>query len=496
MKRSAGILLPLSSLPSPYGIGCFDQAAYGFVDWLSDAGQRFWQVLPLCPTSFGDSPYQSFSAFAGNPYFISLRALIEEGLLCEEECASADLLEQNDLVDYEKQYLHRFPLLRLAYGRWKGANDSDFLRFCDSSPWLEDYSLFMAVKDDHDGAPWFSWEKPLRLHEQSAIEKAQSDLADAIGFYRFLQYYFFKQWHSLKAYANEKGIRMIGDIPIYAALDSVDVWVHPELFQLGDDRVPIAVAGCPPDGFSEDGQLWGNPLYDWSAHEATGYAWWIERMRQCFSLYDTVRIDHFRGFDAYFSIPYGEETARNGHWENGPGMRLFDAVKAALGEKEVIAEDLGFMTDSVKALVRQCGYPNMKVLQFAFDARDEGGEGDHLPHNYPENCVAYTGTHDNQTTVSWFQTISEEERSLTREYLCNTGVNDESITVPLIALLMRSSARYCVIPMQDWLGLDDTARMNIPSTLGGNWTWRLDSKMLNDALSAKIRRMTRLYGRE
>ena len=301
--------------------------------------------------------------------------------------------------------------------------------------------------------------------------------------------------YKLKAYANANGIRIIGDIPIYVAFDSADAWANPKLFQLDETGLPKAVAGCPPDGFSADGQLWGNPLYDWAYHKSTGYAWWIERLRQCFALYDVVRIDHFRGFDEYYAIPYGDKTAKNGHWEQGPGMDLFRAVEAALGKREVIAEDLGFMTDSVRRLVKDSGFPNMKVLEFAFDSRDTGSRNDYLPHNYDENCVAYTGTHDNQTIAAWFQTITEEERSMAREYLCDAYTPEEKLHSVFISLIMRSRAKLCVIPMQDWLGLDDRSRINVPSTVGTNWKWRLLPTELSDTLKEEIRKTTRIYGR-
>ncbi|MBQ9109900.1 MAG: 4-alpha-glucanotransferase, partial [Oscillospiraceae bacterium] len=398
MKRSAGILLPISSLPSKYGIGCFDKAAYAFVDFLKDAGQTCWQILPLGQTSYGDSPYQSFSTFAGNPYFISLDALCDEQLLTKEEC-EAVALPDTDYIDYSRLYETRYSLLRKAYSRME--NDNAVSEFTASQPWLEDYALFMALKDHFGGVSWDNWTEDIRLRKEEALKHWKERLAKEIGFYQFLQYQFFRQWNNLKAYANANGIRIIGDIPIYVAFDSADAWANPELFQLDEIGLPKAVAGCPPDGFAAEGQLWGNPLYDWEYHKETGFKWWIERLRQCFAMYDVVRIDHFRGFDEYYAIPYGDKTAKNGHWEQGPGMELFHAVEAALGKREVIAEDLGFMTDSVRQLVKDSGFPNMKVLEFAFDSRDTGSRNDYLPHNYNENCVAYTGTHDNQTITAW-----------------------------------------------------------------------------------------------
>jgi len=492
MERSAGILLPISSLPSKYGIGCFDKAAYAFVDFLKDAGQSYWQILPLGPTSYGDSPYQSFSTFAGNPYFISLDALCEEHLLTQKECEAA-ALPDTDSIDYSGLYETRYELLRKAYNRME--NDNAVLEFTASQPWVEDYALFMALKDYFGGVSWDNWTEDIRLRKEDALKQWKERLAEEIGFYQFLQYQFFRQWNKLKAYANANGIRIIGDIPIYVAFDSADAWANPELFQLDEIGLPKAVAGCPPDGFAADGQLWGNPLYDWEYHKKTSFKWWIERLRQCFAMYDVVRIDHFRGFDEYYAIPYGDKTAKNGHWEKGPGMELFRAMESALGKREVIAEDLGFMTDSVRQLVKDSGFPNMKVLEFAFDSRDTGSRNDYLPHNYDENCVAYTGTHDNQTIAAWFQTITDEERSMAREYLCDAYTPEENLHRVFISLIMRSRAKLCIIPMQDWLGLDDRSRINVPSTVGTNWKWRLLQHELTKPLQEEISKATQLYGR-
>ena len=496
MERSAGILLSVSSLPSKYGIGCFSESAYRFVDWLKSAGQTYWQILPLGPTSYGDSPYQSFSTFAGNPYFINLEVFIKEGLLTEEECRMAELGADERFVEYDKLYANRYPLLRKAYSRSHIKEDKAFAEFCRSEEWLADYALFMAVKDGFGGLAWNEWDEDIRFRRKSALEEYQEKYADDICFYQFLQYYFYQQWSDLKKYANENGIKIIGDIPIYVAFDSADTWAKPELFQLDQEKLPVAVAGCPPDGFSEDGQLWGNPLYNWEKHKEEGYKWWIQRLSQCFKLYDVVRVDHFRGFDEYYSIPYGEKTAVNGKWETGPGMDLFHAVEKSLGKREVIAEDLGFMTDSVRKLVRDSGFPNMKVLEFAFDARDTGSSNDYLPHNYDENCVAYTGTHDNQTMQSWFATISKEERKMAREYLCDMHTPDQMLYKSFISLIMRSKAFLCMIPMQDYLGYDDHSRMNTPSTVGENWKWRMTMSDMSEELCKEVYHMTQRYGRE
>ena len=494
-ERCAGILLPISSLPSKYGIGCFDSEAYRFVDLLKASGQSFWQILPLGPTGYGDSPYQSFSAFAGNPYFISLEEFVKAGLLTERECAVCSSGVPENSVDYGRLYTERYALLRKVYHNSETQKADEINKFARDNGWLGDYALFMALKKRFKGKAFSQWDKDIRLREPAAMEKYTAELIDEMDFHKFLQYHFYSQWGRLKAYANSNGIRIIGDIPIYAATDSADVWSHPELFQLDDDRIPVAVAGCPPDGFSATGQLWGNPLYDWEHHRKTGFDWWISRLRSCFCLFDAVRIDHFRGFDEYYSIPYGAKNAMNGTWRKGPGAELFHTAEAALGKRSIIAEDLGFVTDSVKALVRSCGFPNMKVLEFAFDSRDTSSRSDHLPHNYNENCVAYTGTHDNQTISSWFSSISDAERKGAREYLCDTHTPEKELHKSFIALLMRSRARLCIIPMQDWLGLDDSARMNTPSTTGINWKWRLRPHEFTDSLCSEIRRKTEIYGR-
>ncbi len=448
MNRAAGILLSVTSLPSKYGIGCFDKAAYRFVDWLKAAGQTYWQILPLGPTSYGDSPYQSFSTFAGNPYFISLEALIEEGVLTKEECESADFGQYSNNIDYEKLYFQRYPLLRKAYERSNISVDGQYQSFLrENQWWLDDYALFMAVKDRFDGKPWTEWAEDIRLRWGFAMDYYRRELYFDIEFQKYLQFKFFQQWHALKSYANRQGIRIIGDIPIYVAMDSADAWANPKLFQLDGENRPVAVAGCPPDGFSADGQLWGNPLYRWDYHRQTNFDWWTTRLWYCFRLYDVVRIDHFRGFDEYFAIPYGK-TALNGHWEKGPGIDLFRTVERRLGWHEVIAEDLGYVTDSVRGLVRDSGFPGMKVLEFAFDSRDSGSANDYLPHNYPENCVVYTGTHDNETIAGWLDSITEQEVRMVREYLADSYTPQDELNIPLVALAMRRSAKTCMIPIQ------------------------------------------------
>ena len=496
MNRGAGILLSITSLPSKYGIGCFSKSAYDFVDWLKAAGQTYWQILPLGPTSYGDSPYQSFSTYAGNPYFIDLEALIEEGVLTREECEKADMGEEEGTIDYKKMYEGRYPLLRKAYERSNISQNPDYIRFMEENGWwLSDYALFMAVKGRFDGAPWTEWAQDIRLRWGYAMDYYRRELYFDIEFQQYLQFTFYKQWRALKDYANRQGVRIIGDIPIYVAMDSADAWAHPELFQLDQDNVPLAVAGCPPDGFSAVGQLWGNPLYRWDYHRQTGYDWWMKRLAHCFSLYDVVRIDHFRGFDEYYSIPYGAKSAIGGHWEKGPGMDLFRRMREVLGEKEVIAEDLGYVTDSVRQLVRDTGFPGMKVLEFAFDSRDSGCANDYLPHNYTENCVAYTGTHDNETIRGWFESIREDERRLARAYICDKYTPRQYLHTSFISLIMASRANLCVIPIQDYMGYDNTCRMNKPSTVGINWKWRLKSGELTEDLQKEIRAITRRYGR-
>ena len=370
--RACGMLLPVSSLPSPYGIGAFSESAYRFVDTLKEAGQKYWQILPLGPTSYGDSPYQSFSTFAGNPYFIDLDQLIKEDLLLKEECDACDFGSDPRYIDYGKLYESRFTLLKKAYRRSLEKPAEAFETFKkENSEWVGEYGLYMAVKNHFGGVSWNQWDEDIRNREEKAMEHYRELCREEIDFYAWLQYEFYTQWGALKGYANENGIQIIGDIPIYVAFDSADTWAAPEMFQFDENNEPKAVAGCPPDGFSATGQLWGNPLYDWEYHKKTGYQWWIRRIVYCFKLYDIVRIDHFRGFDEYYSIPYGDPTAEFGHWEKGPGIGLFNALKEALGEIPVIAEDLGYLTPSVIQLVKDTGYPGMKVLEIAFDSREE-----------------------------------------------------------------------------------------------------------------------------
>ncbi len=491
--RKSGILLPVASLPSRYGIGCFSREAYVFIDRLKEAGQSYWQILPLGPTGYGDSPYQSFSTFAGNPYFIDPEDLIARGYLTKEACEAYDFGEDEQSVDYEKIYSSRFKLLREAYQNSNIRKEKEFQNFVKKHDfWLEDYALYMAVKESFDNICWVEWDEDIKLRKQSALEHYRQKLADEVEFYQFQQYLFYTQWEKLKAYANENGIKIIGDIPIYVAFDSSDAWANPELFQFDENCTPIAVAGCPPDAFAETGQLWGNPLYRWDYHKETGYAWWIKRLAACYQLYDVVRIDHFRGFDQYYSIPYGEPTAENGVWKQGPGYDIFRVLKEKLGEKEVIAEDLGFLTDSVIELVKQSGYPGMKILQFAFDSREES---DYLPHNYTQNSVVYTGTHDNDTVTGWYDTLQDEDKKLCDNYLNLTKCDKSKLHWEFIRAAMASVSYLAIIPMQDYLGLSSEARINIPSTLGNNWKWRMRSGEFTKELAKEIKAMTKLYGR-
>ena len=499
MSRSAGILLSVTSLPSKYGIGCFDQVAYDFVDWLAAAGQTYWQILPLGPTSYGasdDSPYQSFSAFAGNPYLISLDALVEEGVLTREECDAVDFGDDPVCVDFQKLNENRLPLLRKAYER-SGIGSSDAYQqfLAENNWWLSDYALFMALKKFFGEASWTQWPQDIRLHWGFAVDYYHEKLYFEVEFQKYLQFKFFQQWQKLKAYANAKNIKIVGDIPIYVSPDSADVWAHPELFQLDENNEPKAVAGCPPDAFAADGQIWGNPLYRWDYHKQTGYAWWMSRLWANFRLYDVVRIDHFRGFDEYFSVPTDAKTALSGHWEQGPGMDFFNQVRWQLGEKQFIAEDLGLMTESVRRLVRDSGFPNMKVLQFAFDVADVGAGNDYLPHNYNNNCVVYTGTHDNETMAGWIAGLGEAELKLVRDYLDDSDTPTEQLYQKMLNLAMMSAADTCVIPIQDYLGLDNGCRMNAPGTVGKNWRWRMKFGALTPELQKNILTLTKRYGR-
>lgn len=492
--RGAGVLLSISSLPGEYGIGCFSKEAYEFIDELEAAGQKYWQLLPLGPTSYGDSPYQSFSTFAGNPYFIDPETLIKKKWLTKKACDSVDFGKSAVKVDYEKMHLERFKLLKKAFKKANISEEKDFLAFVEENQdWLPDYALFMAIKDAKKGKSWVEWEEDLRLRKPAILKEYKEKYQEEILFHEFLQYEFASEWAKIKAYANEKGICIIGDLPIYVALDSSDTWSNTELFKLNKNMEPVVVAGCPPDSFSAEGQLWGNPIYDWAYHEKTGYEWWLRRIKHCLTLYDVVRIDHFRGFDEYYEIPFPAENAMVGKWEQGPGFKLFKKAKEEFGELNIIAEDLGFLTDSVFELVEKTGFPGMKVLQFAFDAREES---DYLPHNYVKNSIVYTGTHDNDTTVSWYETLPKADKKYLHEYLnIPEDTKPADVTWELIRASFASVSKVAIIPMQDILALDGKARMNRPSSLGGNWEWRMKKGAFTKAKQKKLLKLTLTYRR-
>ena len=481
----------ISSLPSPYGIGTMGKEARKFADFLEKAGQKYWQILPICPTSYGDSPYQSFSSFAGNPYFIDLETLCKEKLLKKSECESFPWGENPHYVDYGVMYQSRYQLLRLAFNRFKKDIPDEFYTFCKKeAEWLEEYALFMALKDAHGGVAWFEWEDELRLRKPEALEAARREYADNILFYKMLQYLFYKQWWSLKEYVNGKGIEIVGDVPIYVAGDSADVWANPSQFYLDENLNPIDVAGCPPDAFSADGQLWGNPLFRWDVMKKDNYEWWTKRIKAVSKLYDVVRIDHFRGFDSYYAIPAKDTTAKNGEWRQGPGMDLFKTLKRRLGKLNIIVEDLGFLTPSVLKLVADSGFPGMKVVQFAFDSREDS---DYLPHNYPKHCVVYTGTHDNDTIMGWMKTAPKASVKFAKEYLNLT--KEEGYNWGMMRGAWGSVADTAIVTMQDIIGAGSEARMNTPSTLGGNWEWRATSDQIDNKLAKRVYKYMEMYGR-
>ena len=494
--RYSGVLVHPTSFPSPYGIGDMGRGAHEFIDFLAMAGQHLWQVLPLGPSGNGNSPYQSYSVFAGQTLLISPELLIEKKLLTEADVHPIPEFNA-DRVDYDKVTTYKTSLFKKAYEHFRHTADKNLLEEYDSFQsnnqyWLDDYCLYMAGKDYHNGLPWYEWEDSLLDPTPKERASWMKLLASEIDYYRFIQFAFFSQWYELKDYANKKGIAIIGDIPIFTAPDSADVWANKELFKLDSKGYPLEVAGVPPDYFSATGQLWGNPLYDWDAMKDDGYRWWIERVRNQLDQVDYIRIDHFRGFDEYYAIPYGDETAENGEWMPGPGMDLFRTMKETLGNLPIIAEDLGFLTDTVRQLLKDSGYPGMKVLEFAFVA---GEDSDYLPHNYDKNCVVYTGTHDNDTLQGWYQTLSEEDKEMTKEYLNNPYTPDEEVHWDFISLAMRSVADTCIIPVQDYLGLGNKARINMPSTLGGNWMWRMKKGAFTDELIKKIRKTTEVCAR-
>jgi len=492
--RASGVLLHVTSLPGPYGLGDLGPDAYRFIDRLADSKQSFWQILPLVPSCAGDSPYAASSAFAGNPLLIPPAKLVEEGLLDHDDLAGS-VRFPSQKVDFQAARNFRFPLLRRAFERFQGAQlqfkEAAFKPFChDNAFWLEDYALFMALKDAHKGAPWWNWGRNLLSRQAPALARARSRLAGEIEYQRFLQFCFFSAWAALKRHANERSVRIVGDIPIFVAHDSSDVWAHQDLFALDDRGKPTVIAGVPPDLFAPTGQRWGNPHYRWDVLAGTGYRWWIDRLRETLRQVDVVRIDHFRGFEAYWEIPADLPTAERGRWVEGPGEALFRAIESALGQRlPIIVEDLGMITPEVIALRERLGYPGMRVLQFAFGGDDINP---HRPENYIQNCVVYTATHDNDTTVGWFASLSEKERRSVREYL---GTDGSDIAWDLIRLAMRSIADIAIVPLQDVLSLGSEARMNFPGKAEGNWVWRCDPGQLTTLHLNRLGEMTEATGR-
>lgn len=497
MERSAGVIMHIASLPGKFGIGTFGKEAYEYVEFLYKSGMRYWQILPLGQTGYGDSPYQSFSAFAGNPYFIDFDILKDEGILSKAEYINENYGDNEEYIDYGLLFNIKYIVLRRAYENFKKSHNFLLKEYFESFKeennwWLDNYSLYMAVKGKFNLASWQEWDDDIKKRRPEAIELYRNELSDEIEFWSFIQFLFFKQWNELKSYANEKGIKIIGDMPIYVAEDSADVWSNPEAYLIYEETLkPISIAGCPPDAFSETGQLWGNPLYDWNYMEKTGYKWWIKRVEESLKIYDVVRIDHFRGFESYWEIPYGDTTAINGKWVKGPGIKLFNAIKESLGEINVIAEDLGFLTNEVKEFLEETGFPGMKVLQFAFDEREESN---YLPHTYTNNCIAYTGTHDNDTFRGWFElTGNKSDVKYCKEYLALT--EEEGYNWGFIRGTWASVADVSIALMQDFLNLGNETRVNFPSTLGGNWKWRIKEGSYNTELADKIYKYTKMYGR-
>ena len=493
MDRSSGVIMHISSLPGKYGIGTFGEEAYKFGDFLKEAGQKYWQILPLGPTSFGDSPYQSFSAFAGNPYFIDFDLLRKDGLLEKEDYESVDFGSNEEDIDYGIIFRNKMKVLRKAYENSKSKDIKELKLFIEEEDaWLDDYALYMSVKNSFDLRSWQTWDEDIRLRKPEAMFKYKEDLKDDISYWKFLQFEFFKQWTKLKTYLNELGIEIIGDMPIYVAEDSADVWANPDAFMLDKETLrPLKVAGCPPDIFSATGQLWGNPIYDWNHMEKDHYKWWIDRIRQSFKIYDVLRIDHFKGFESYWSIPYGDKTAENGEWVKGPGIKVFNAIKDALGDVNIIAEDLGTLTEETIKLRNDTGYPGMKILTFAFDS---DYNNPFLPHNYDKNFIVYTGTHDNDTVRGWMEKTGEKEHvEKAIEYLKLT--EEEGYSWGFIRSAWSSVADIAIAQMQDFLDLGNSARMNLPSTLGINWRWRMKARAYDNKLAKRMKEMTKIYGR-
>lgn len=484
-NRTAGVLMHISSLPGPYGIGTLGENARKFVDFLEKSGQTWWQVLPVGPTSYGDSPYQSFSTFAGNPYFIDLDYLVKDNLLTQDEINPLDENVDPNKVDYGRIYVERFAVLKKAFERFDSSSE-DFANFIEKeSFWLDEYALFMTLKNAHDGNSWLEWEDEYKTQDKKALDKFIIENEDEIKFQKFIQYIFFRQWEALKEYSNIKGIKIIGDLPIYVSEDSSDVWGNPELFKLNNDLSPAFVGGCPPDAFSDDGQLWGNPVYDWNANKKQGYKWWIQRIKSAFELFDSIRIDHFRGFVEYWEIVGKSKTAKNGEWVEGPAYELFKAIKEELGDLPIIAEDLGTLTKEVYEFRDQTGFPGMKIIQFAFN---ETMDSEHMPHNYERDFVVYAGTHDNYTLQGYLDIMEEDMIQRAIEY--GNLTKEEGYNWGIIRLAMNSVADTAIFQLQDLLGLGNDARMNLPGTLGINWQWRV-TELPGDDLSEKLYKYTR-----
>ena len=494
-ERSSGILLHPTSLPGKYGIGSLGKEAYKFVDFLKKANQKLWQIFPLGPTGYGDSPYQCFSTFAGNPYLIDFDLLIEQNLLSEENLKDINFGDNKEYVDYGAIYNQKYPLLRKAFENFKANGNDDLKRKletfkAENSDWLNDYSLFISLKNHFNGLPWTEWPHDIKVREEAAINKYREELADEVEYNNFIQCLFFNQWNNVKKYANNNGIKIIGDIPIFVAVDSSDAWANPEIFLFDPELKPVKVAGVPPDYFSATGQLWGNPLYDWDKLKELNYKWWVDRVKANLSTCDIIRIDHFRGFDEYWAVPYGDKTAENGTWCPGPRTDLFNAIKNELGELPIIAEDLGTMTQGVIDLREATGFPGMKILGFAFDSKEEN---DYLPHTYTKNCVVYTGTHDNDTLIGWFTKANEDDKQFARNYL--NSRSDNEIHWDAIRGAWSSVANMAIAPIQDFLGLGSEARINTPGVAAGNWQWRLKDGVLTDELAERIAKLTKVYSR-
>lgn len=491
--RESGVLFPVFSLPSKLGIGCFSREAYDFIDFLYRSGQGYWQILPIGPTGYGNSPYQSVSAFAGNPYFISPEALIEEELLTWEECNAFSFGNDPEKVDYGALYENRYKLLLKAWERFSEKEEPEeyeaFIK--KESFWLKDYALYIAIKEKEGGKSWLEWEKPYRNRDAKALAEAEKELSEQIDFVYFQQYAFYLQWEKLRKHANEKNVKIIGDLPFYVALDSADTWSHPEVFLMDKDLTPTVVAGCPPDAFSRTGQLWGNPIYDWEALKKTDYSWWVKRMERNYEFYDVIRIDHFHGFAEYYAIPYEDETAENGTREKGPGMDFFRSLEKQLGKIRVIAEDLGTVTPENEKLLEESGFPGMKVLQYGFTSWDSC----YVNHRHIRNCVVYTGTHDNTPTRAWIEEIQDHERDFVRRYINSINTDYGQFVWDFIREAYRSVADLCIIPLQDYLCKGKEARINSPGTADGNWQWRLLPDFLSEDLARSIRGLTELYSR-